>query len=72
MQRLLKKEEIVMSNSTEKLLKDEGYPFKKINEELYDSDGLVEEDWYEPRGTNSSSSDTTTPRTTYNTFFKDE
>ena len=37
----------------EKALEEKGYPFKKINEDVYESDGYVEEDWYEPRGTYS-------------------
>ena len=37
----------------EKLLDDEGYLFKKTSEDVYESDGYVEEDWYELRGTDS-------------------
>lgn len=48
-----KEEEGVLSTSTEKLLEDERYPLKKISEDVNKSDGYMEEDWYEPRGTNS-------------------
>lgn len=34
-QDLMKKEESVASNSTEKLLEDEGYSFKKVNQDVY-------------------------------------
>ena len=43
------KEESIVSNSSRKALEDEGYPFKKIKED----DGFGEDDWYEPRGTDS-------------------
>lgn len=36
----IKEEESVACNSVEKLLEDEGYPFKKINEDMYQSDGF--------------------------------
>ena len=48
-----KKEENIACNSMQKLLEDKGYPFKKINEDVYKSDGYVEENWYEPKGNDS-------------------
>lgn len=45
------KVESIASHPMEKALEEKGYPFKKINEDVYESDGYVEEDWYEPWGT---------------------
>ena len=45
------KEESITFNSAKKALEDEGYPFERINE--YGDHGFVEDDWYEPRGTDS-------------------
>ena len=49
----MKKEESAASSSAHKSLEDEGYSFKRINENVYESDGFVEEDWYKPTGTDS-------------------
>ena len=49
----LEKEESIAIASTEKLLEDEGYTFKKISKGVYESDGYVEKEWYEPRGPDS-------------------
>ena len=51
-------------------MEDEGYPFKKINEVVYESDGYVEEDWYELRGTDSL--DATARKKMYNISYGDK
>ena len=38
----VKKEESSAFNSEEKLLEDEGYPFKRVTEDVYELDGYVE------------------------------
>ena len=49
----MKKKESVASNSMERALDNEGYPFKKIIEDVYECDGYAEEDRLEPKDTNS-------------------
>ena len=49
----VKKKESIASYTEEKLPEDEGYPFEKINEDVYKSDGFVESECYELRGTDS-------------------
>ena len=47
------KKESIASNSEVKPLGDEEYPFKRINEDIYESNGFMEGDLYEPRGIDS-------------------
>ena len=49
----MKKKKNTASNSEEKPPKDEGYPFKKVNEDMYKSNVFVESEWYELRSIDS-------------------